>query len=591
MAIPLQYQSQFIPTDFGAVGQLTNLYARDMANRDQLFDQSFMAGQEAINKIAEMTTADPEMRNKLMEDLSKRIEETVTKKGGDYGAAAKDITRIIAKERSNPWYQFDTAKLQSMQDYNRMQNQLGINFYSANDPSKVTLDQYLSDPTALQFQALNKEDLRKKMADIGKAAANLYTEDINRQVAQGVQEIGSATGYRTPQLRQAYMEREGQQAINDLMTAYGIDPNNNEIRGELEQELLANIGGEKKTQFIYPRTGEITSSRGKKTPSFDYSKSQPMENIQGTLPVKHPTWNLQGRSQGAVATGQMGKNSPYINSKLTGAYIPKGEVFRIGAGEEIKGGKAGAPVQGLAFAPGSATYTGAMTIWRIQDVEQNTPLTKEMQERIGNAAFIGTEGGSSRKSIPGVGMKEKPIKDPKTGRYYYIAKDGDKKTKVYVEETPVLSFSVVDKDGKGYTAFETIGNDRDRVLGEFGTNAPIQKPIDFSYKKQGDSYIFDNIRPIDDYERLDVITQELVSKIDEVASIGTPQAITKANELTNGLSLIQSIQENLSQGRPFIATKEEKDILENMKDYYLEIESALYGKRFELNDKVTPDIQ
>ena len=99
------------------------------------------------------------------------------------------------------------------------------------------------------------------------------------------------------------------------------------------------------------------------------------------------------------------------------------------------------------------------------------------------------------------------------------------------------------------------------------------------------------MRVIEDYSRLNVITSDLSNKIQELSSINSPQAIEMSNRIQNGLLLIQNIQENLSQGRPFIMSPEEKKLLDMIKEYYFETEVQLYGKKFEVSDSFTHNIQ
>ena len=39
MAVPLQYQSKFVPTDFGQLNNVLGMYRQDMDQREQQFDR------------------------------------------------------------------------------------------------------------------------------------------------------------------------------------------------------------------------------------------------------------------------------------------------------------------------------------------------------------------------------------------------------------------------------------------------------------------------------------------------------------------------------------------------------------------------
>ena len=112
MAVPLQYQSQFIPTDFGAVSNVLGMYRQDMDQREQQFDQAQAGANTALANIYGMDTLDPELFQQAGDALSQKIEEMVSKRGGDYGAAAQDISRLIAQEVKNPIYGLNKRKLE-----------------------------------------------------------------------------------------------------------------------------------------------------------------------------------------------------------------------------------------------------------------------------------------------------------------------------------------------------------------------------------------------------------------------------------------------------------------------------------------------
>ena len=112
MAVPLQYQSQFIPTNFGQINNVLGMYRQDMNRREQQFDQAAQMENQALANIYGMETLDPDLLTSAADDLSKRIESVVEKRGGDYGAASKDIAKLISKEARNPIYGLNRRKLE-----------------------------------------------------------------------------------------------------------------------------------------------------------------------------------------------------------------------------------------------------------------------------------------------------------------------------------------------------------------------------------------------------------------------------------------------------------------------------------------------
>lgn len=120
MAQPLQYQSQFIPTDFGTVGNILGMYRQDMNQRNQEFDQAAAMEAQTLADLGALSSYDEEGKQQRISNIEKLMKEAVAKRGGDYGAAARDITSIIAKERSNPWYQFNKEQQEAIKNYDQL---------------------------------------------------------------------------------------------------------------------------------------------------------------------------------------------------------------------------------------------------------------------------------------------------------------------------------------------------------------------------------------------------------------------------------------------------------------------------------------
>lgn len=111
MAVPLQYQSQFVPTDFGQVNNMLGMYRQDMNQREQKFDQAKMMESKALAELYGTKTYDQDVINEQVNSLKQRIEEAVKKRGMDYGAASGDIASLIANEQSNSIWGLNTQKV------------------------------------------------------------------------------------------------------------------------------------------------------------------------------------------------------------------------------------------------------------------------------------------------------------------------------------------------------------------------------------------------------------------------------------------------------------------------------------------------
>lgn len=275
MAVPLQYQSQFVPTNFNQVNNVLGMYKQDMQGREQQFDQGVAMQDMTLAQMAEQQTSDPAKQKELIDSLRSRIGDAVQAKGMDYGAAAQDISGLISKEKSNPFYGFDKAKLAKLQEEAKLKQQYGINYYSSKNARDIGLEDYLADPAVFDYQASNLTDVKKEMSDRAIAEAKLQTENILRRPTAGVLEIGKAIGYRTPESRTAFVQGEGQKIIDEIMQTYGYD--DPQIRAQLEQEMYQNIGGrEDVTRMKDPNYTTTTS----KQPSWLSGINMPQVGIE-----------------------------------------------------------------------------------------------------------------------------------------------------------------------------------------------------------------------------------------------------------------------------------------------------------------------
>lgn len=166
MPVPLQYQSQFIPTDFGTVQNVLGMYRQDMGQREQQFDQGVAMRDKALSEIYGMKTLDPELFQQIGDTLSKRIDELVTKRGMDYGAAAPEISRLIAQEARNPIYGLNQRKLEQVA---MLEEALARNpnLKVIQDPRKTALSSNLNGED-LTYSVLDPEEVRKAALNMSK---------------------------------------------------------------------------------------------------------------------------------------------------------------------------------------------------------------------------------------------------------------------------------------------------------------------------------------------------------------------------------------------------------------------------------------
>lgn len=171
MPSPIQYVPQFIPTDIGAISNVLD-------RRQAEYDAGYAAPLMYEDKYSQIPVSPENITGKqaILDSFKDRIQKVVDRYGGDYGAASKDITREIAKERQNPFYQMAPQHYQAMQRQQALKDKYGAFAI----PLKETPGQFIS-PEGVVSQdinlnpvILNQQDLEKKvLTEYGKRASKI----------------------------------------------------------------------------------------------------------------------------------------------------------------------------------------------------------------------------------------------------------------------------------------------------------------------------------------------------------------------------------------------------------------------------------
>lgn len=176
MAVPLQYQSQFVPTDFNTLGNVLGMFRQDMQQRNQEFDQGAMMKNKALAELYGTKTYDQDVINEQTNRLKQQIEDAVKRRGMDYGAASSDIAGLIAQEQSNPIWGLNTQKVK--------QTELLEQALARNPNLKV-----LKDPRTLALSKdMKAEDIGYSVLDpeeVRKAALNM-TKHLDTKKLAGI---------------------------------------------------------------------------------------------------------------------------------------------------------------------------------------------------------------------------------------------------------------------------------------------------------------------------------------------------------------------------------------------------------------------
>jgi len=154
MAVPLQYQSQFVPTDFNTVGNVLGMFRQDMAQRNKEFDQGQAFENAAIAEAYGTESFDNDLLNQQVQSLETRINDAVTKYGGDYGAASQDIARLIAKERSNPFWKLNARKVEQIKEFEDLKRR-NPSLIALRSPKDISLSQKGLTPEDISYDVLD----------------------------------------------------------------------------------------------------------------------------------------------------------------------------------------------------------------------------------------------------------------------------------------------------------------------------------------------------------------------------------------------------------------------------------------------------
>lgn len=251
MAQPVKYNQTFVPTNFGAVGQLAGLYSQDVSRRNQMYNQAMASSMDALGQIGAIPTYDIEGRQQRLDAVGKAMDEAVSKKGGDYAAASRDLMRIIASERSNPWYQLNARQQQAAEDRRKLSMDadnmvvgMDPNQYSIQDAQKM-LERGI-DP--FKQSALSREQLYRRAGDIAgtlaKSIMDPNSPDYNPILGGQYFEMITQNGVTPEGFEQFVTSGEGKKIMDSLLASYPELKGANELQARevIKQGLMQAIG-------------------------------------------------------------------------------------------------------------------------------------------------------------------------------------------------------------------------------------------------------------------------------------------------------------------------------------------------------------
>lgn len=287
MLVPLQYQSQFIPTDFGTVENVLGMYRQDMGQREQQFDQGVAMETQAIADLGALAAFDEEAKQERLNTISSLLQEAVNKRGGDYGSASRDIARIIASERANPWYQTNREQQEAIKNYNQLK--MNADNVVIGDP-RIKYQDYkkavAEGKNPFQVSALSKSNLYKQASDIASNFANRLQTDPSFRKTLGGQYFEVMKQYGvSPENFEAFINTgEGSDIMGSILAANPeLQGANMDVVKEVVKQGLYSAIGKSDNQYV--------ANRGYIDP-YDRYRMSNEENTGGAFPLQQTGYGL-----------------------------------------------------------------------------------------------------------------------------------------------------------------------------------------------------------------------------------------------------------------------------------------------------------
>lgn len=259
MAQPLQYQSQFIPTDFGTVGNMLGMFRQDMAQRDQMFDQAVAMEQKLLSDLYGLETFQPEVIGQRVNKLAERMQEAVARRGGDYGAAAKDIARLGTRELSDPIYKLNQRQVEQAKLLERAQA-ANPNLLVLKDPRTMGLSSNMA-LEDIGYEVVDPANIRKVLDEMYGGLRNRVEQtDLRPSGTPGYLESTITKGATPEEITALAQDPNTLSAVisgNPQLAKYLENPNISSWLKNQIQEGLKQLEGGSEKRFVSDREWEM----------------------------------------------------------------------------------------------------------------------------------------------------------------------------------------------------------------------------------------------------------------------------------------------------------------------------------------------
>jgi hypothetical protein len=304
------------------------------------FDQGESAALAEKARIGETETYDLKDLTDRLKGFEGSINDIVQNKyNGDYGAAANEIANQIGTERTNPFYHFNSQKVQMGKMYLDAKEKLGANFMSSANPFSVSFQDW-QNGKSLDFTPVNRDDIVRNasvaFAPIAKTLIHAPTEtlDPSEQMIQ----LRIQKGMASPQEVSDFITNhpQGQKMVQQVI---GSMP---ELAGLPQDEVMKAI-----TQGAYSAIGDVEVQH---VANQDYMYSLKAQLKRGAMGGGSPDRIVEaGNIQNFIPEDEVRKDPSWANMRdeYTKAWAQQNNKTGINHFEDLAGSEKDAVISAM----------------------------------------------------------------------------------------------------------------------------------------------------------------------------------------------------------------------------------------------------
>lgn len=262
-----------------------------IAARQRMFTQAMALPVNEVAKIGDIETTNKAELNTHLNSFIDRVNKTVDKYNGDYSQAAPEISMLIARERSNPFYTFNKQSVEATKLSTRAKVTLGANYMAAMDPSQVSYQQWQANPDIFSnYVPVNRQDIVKAAALTFQNYAKTMQQNPELSIAPG-----TGGQYFLALIQNGFKDAA---EVKDFL--------NSPIGREMKQSIINSMPA---LQGLNSDAVDNAITEGAMT-AIGQARPQFLPNAAAQYSLTHPQTTSQGL--GAVSTGIKEYQSPHV---------------------------------------------------------------------------------------------------------------------------------------------------------------------------------------------------------------------------------------------------------------------------------------